>query len=317
MKFEKYLILIFFGVLILFAAALYSIYHDTKEQRIQELNTSQMILAQQASEGIKDYIGTVVNTANFLARFPDIVNMTDQGKQTLINYQSLYPDEIMTITRVNAQGQIIYTYPFKGSIGQDISYQDHIQLSMKTHKTVISDVFTAVQGYKTVAVHVPVFKDGKYDGTLALLLSFDRIAKKYIENIKVQKSGYAWVVSEKGIEISSPFVNHIGKNIYVTYKNFPEIISMADEMLHRKSGTMVYHYKTLQDTSNEKIVYHAIYLPIDFGSTFWAMVIATPEDEALESLSVFKTHLAVITIALLIVCIACLYLVVKYRIGTG
>ncbi|HVN49008.1 MAG TPA: cache domain-containing protein [Bacteroidota bacterium] len=316
MKFEKYFILIFFAVLIVFGVVLYTIYAEIKDHLIQEVNADQMILAQQAASGINDYFGNVVNTINFIARFPDVVNLNEHGQQVLKNYQTLYADEIVSVTRVNAQGKIVYTYPFTKLIGNDISYQEHIRLIMKTHRLVVSDVFQAVQGYTTVAVHVPVFHGDKYEGTLAFLLPFDKIAQKYIRNIKVKESGFAWVASEKGIEISSPFVDHIGQNVRSTYKDFPEMLALADSMLHKKSGTTIYYYKNIQNASDEKTLYHAVFRPIEFGNTFWSIVVATPENEVIASLSNFKTQLALLTTALFTICVVYLYLIVRFRIVT-
>ena len=175
----------------------------------------------------------------------------------------------------------------------------------------------AVQGFRTVAVHVPVFKNGAYDGTIAFLLSFDRIADKYVENIRVGTSGYAWVVSEKGVEISSRFPDHLGKIVYDTYKDFPEIISMIDEMLKGKEGATVYHYYRFREGSDGRVLKHAVYMPMTFGNTFWSIVIATPEDEVLASLSGFKTKLFLLTITLLVVCVICMYLIVRFRVIAG
>ena len=317
MKYKKYFILIFLSVLILFSVVLYTIYSNVKQKTIQDMNTGQKILAQQAAAGIKNYMANVISTLNFFSHFPEIIELNTQGKRILMNYQNLNSDEIKGITRINAQGKIIYTVPFKESIGKDISYQEHIRLSLKTHKVVVSDVFAAVQGFRTVAVHVPVFKRSAYDGTIAFLLSFDKIAQKYIENIHVGESGYAWVVSEKGIEISSPFPDHIGKNVYDTYKEFPEIISMVGEMLKGKEGFTVYNYNRIRDTSGEIVFKNAVYMPISFDNTFWSIVIATPEDEVLASLSGFKTNLFLVTIALLMICVICMYLIVRFQVITG
>jgi PAS domain S-box-containing protein len=317
MKFGKYFILIFVGVLILFAVALYAIYGNVKEQTIRDLNINQTILAKQAAAGISDYMDNVISTLNIFSRFPDIIETNTRGKQLLMHYQESHSDEIKGITRVNAQGRIAYTVPFIESIGKDISQQDHIRQSMQTHKTVVSDIFMAVQGFRTVAVHVPVFKNGTYDGSIAFLLSFDKIAQKYIENIHIGASGYAWVVSEQGKEISSPFPDHVGKNAYDTYKTFPEVISVVDAMLKKKEGSTIYHYDRTRDKANEKVLKHVVYMPVTLGNTFWSIAIATPEDEVIASLSGFRTHLFLITIIALIICVICLYLIVRFQVITG
>ncbi|MGD0036968.1 MAG: PAS domain S-box protein [Bacteroidota bacterium] len=317
MKFGKYLIIISIGVLLLFVVTLYAVYTNIKEQMIQDMNIRQTILAQQAVAGIEDYMKSTIKKLNFLSRFPEIIELNAAGRQVMMNYQHLSPDEIKGVTRIDAYGKIIYTVPDIKSIGKDISDQEHIRLSIKTHGIVVSDVFMAVQGFRTVAVHVPVFKNGTYNGTLAFLLSFDKIAQKYIEYIHIGESGYAWVVSEKGTEISSPITEHIGKNVYDLYKDFPEIISMADEMLKGKQGVTTYHYNRIWNQIAENVLKHAVFMPISLDSTFWSIVVATPEDEILASLAGVKIKLLLITIALFTAYVIFMYLIVKFRVIIG
>ncbi len=317
MKFGKYLIIISICILLLFVVTLYAVYTNIKEQMIQDMNIRQTIHAQQAVAGIEDYMKSTINTLNFLSRFPEIIELNAAGRQVMMNYQHLSPDEIKGVTRIDAHGKIIYTVPNIESIGKDISDQEHIRLSMKTHKIVISDVFMAVQGFRTVAVHVPIFKNGTYNGTLAFLLSFDKIAQKYIENIHIGESGYAWVVSEKGIEISSPVTEHVGKSVYDLYKDFPEIISMADEMLKGKQGVTTYHYNRIRNQIAENVLRHAVFMPIPLDNTFWSIVVDTPEDEVIASLAGVRIKLLLITIALFTAYVIFMYLIVKFRVIIG
>jgi PAS domain S-box-containing protein len=317
MKFGKYIIIISVGILLLFVVTLYAVYTNIKEQMIQDMNIRQTIHAQQAVAGIEDYMKSTINTLNFLSHLPEIIELNAAGRQAMMNYQHLSPGEIKGVTRIDAHGKIIYTVPNIESIGKDISDQEHIRLSMKTHGIVISDVFMAVQGFRTVAVHVPVFKNGTYNGTLAFLLSFDKIAQKYIENIHIGESGYAWVVSEKGIEISSPITEHVGKNVCDLYKDFPEIISMADEMLKGKQGVTTYHYNRIRNQIVENVIKHAVFMPIPLDNTFWSIVVATPEDEVIASLAGVKIKLLLITIALFTAYVIFMYLIVKFRVVIG
>jgi PAS domain S-box-containing protein len=314
MRFEKYFIIVSFFILILFLAVQYTIYNNVKEQTIQNINLSQLNQASQAATGIEDYINNFINTLNFLSHFPEIINLNDHGREIMARYQQLSSREIKGVTRTDSHGKIIYTTPDTKSIGKDISKQKHFITSMITHKTVVSDVFMAVQGFKTIAVHVPVFKNGVYDGTVSFLLSFDNIIQKYIQNIRVGKSGYAWVVDENGIEISSPIPGHTGKNVYDTYKNFPEITAMVDEMLKGKQGVTTYHYIRTGSQSVENVIEHAVYRPIPIGNTFWSIVIATPEDELISSFALLKTRLLLITIILLTIYVICIYYIVRFKI---
>ena len=160
MRFEKYFVIASIGILLLFLLVEYTIYDSVEVQAINNNNVNQMIYAKQAATGIQDYINNAIHTLKFLSNFSQIIDLNKEGEKILTNYQKLFPGEIKGITRVDASGKIIFTVPDKGLAGVDISNQEHIVQSMSTHKIAVSDVFMAVQGFRTVAIHVPVFKEG-------------------------------------------------------------------------------------------------------------------------------------------------------------
>lgn len=54
--------------------------------------------------------------------------------------------------------------------GADVSHQEHVKRLFATGETVVSDTFMAVEGYWAVAVHTPVFRDGRVAGSIAVLI---------------------------------------------------------------------------------------------------------------------------------------------------
>lgn len=122
---------------------------------------------------------------------------------------------INSVTRTDSAGVILYTVPDNDVIvGTDISYQPHIKKIIKDHKPVFSDVFMSVQGYKAVALHVPIMKGDKYNGSLAYLISFDHLVDffedKYTDN---KVGGLHLVLSNSGTVIFSKNKNETGKDI--------------------------------------------------------------------------------------------------------
>jgi PAS domain S-box-containing protein len=315
MRFLKYFILLFIVILAIFAVALAAIYRDVKQQAIQELNTRQMVHARQAAQGIRDHMDYIVSTLDLLGSLPPIIAMDSDGRKIMGAYQALHADEVKGVTRVDGRGRIVFTVPQAGdAIGRDISFQEHVGEILKTHRVVISDVFMAVQGFRTIAVHVPVSRNGEFDGSLAFLLSFDRIAQRHIENIRIGKSGYAWVISRKGFEISCPIPGHVGRSVYDTCRDYPDVIAMANEMLQGKEGITTYHYDRVLEAKQESVLKHAVYRPIRIGNTFWSIVIATPEDEILAAMSGFRSKLLLITFALFVFSSIFTYLLVRAQI---
>ncbi len=314
MRFERYLVPISVCVLVAFIVALYVVYDNVKERTLEELNSGQVLYAKQAASGIREYINNVTSTLTFLAQFPDVIDVNERGQRILDSYQRLLPGEIKGVTRVGAHGRIIYTVPDRQSIGRDISGQEHIRLALKTRQPVISDVFVAVQGFRTVAVHVPVFRRGAYDGTLAFLLSFESIARKYIDNIQIGKNGYAWAASAEGKVISSPTPDFIGRGVRDIYRNSPQLLVMAEDMVHGKEGAAIFSER---DSSGRVQVEHAVSLPVHFGNTYWSIVVVAPEEDALASLSRLRSTLLLITVALLTIYAILMYVIVRFRIVIG
>ena len=124
---------------------------------------------------------------------------------------------------MDASGKIMYTTPLDMAvIGRDISSQKHVQTILTTHMPVASDVFTAVQGYRAIALHVPVFSGNEFRGTLAVLIDFLSISKRFIQEIRLGKTGYAWMTSREGIELYCPVPGHTGKSVFENYKELSD-----------------------------------------------------------------------------------------------
>ena len=164
----------------LFGYMLFSVYEEVKDKSIEEFNKQQMILAEQAAKGIERFFNRLHNELSYLSKRGSIVSLNDQGKKLMQDFYNTRQDEIRAVSRVDATGKIIYTIPFDPElIGKDISSQEHIRTILQTHKPVVSDVFKAVQGYRALAYHVPVFENRIFQGTIAVLVPFETLAKEY------------------------------------------------------------------------------------------------------------------------------------------
>jgi PAS domain S-box-containing protein len=178
---------------------------------------------------------------------------------------------------------------------------------MQTHETVVSDVFESVQGSSSIAFHVPVFRDGEFAGSVAILIPFDQLARKYLEPIKIGKDGYAWMVSRKGIELFCPVPGHMGNSVFQNCKDFPTILSMAQEMVMGNRGTTTYVFDRVRGETVESLKKQAVYLPVRLYNTFWSIVVATPETEVLADIEGFRDRWLLIAGMLILVFIVWTY----------
>jgi signal transduction histidine kinase/CheY-like chemotaxis protein len=287
-------IIVFVGL----SFTLYLAYKDVRERALQEFNQQQMLMAKQASTGILSFFDNCFRELQVLSMLSDIADFNEEGKAHLDFFLRLHAHEFKAVTRVSTQGVILYTTP-EDFIGVSILEQEHVQKAIETKAPVFSDVFRAVQGFKAIALHVPVFSGDQFTGTIGVLFSFEQLAKDHLENIRIGDDGYAWLLSHEGVELYCPVPEHTGRTIFETSERFPTVISMAREMLKGNEGTTAYQYDMVRGKEIEVIKKIASYTPIPLFDTFWSVVVATPETFVLRNVESFRNKIAAISLALL------------------
>lgn len=288
------------------------IYMQAEENAISQLNSRQTIYAEQAKRDIEYFFNDIVNFMSSISKSKHIINLDKEGIAELKIALTVYPKAITALTRVGPQGDIIYTVPYNQSaIGKNISSQPHVKNIMRTRKPVASDVFTSVQGYRAIAVHVPIFDGDVFKGTLGALIDFSLISKRFVEGIRLGKTGYAWITSAKGIELYCPVPGHTGKSVFKTCEKFPSIISMAKKMVAGGRGTAIYNFNYLRHHHIKYVKKHAVYMPVNIVDNFWTIVVASSEEEALKPLIAFRNKIILAAAAFLIVSIIFIYFGVK------
>ncbi|MDD3845199.1 MAG: PAS domain S-box protein [Syntrophorhabdaceae bacterium] len=294
MKYRYWLVL-FLSVLVVCAALFGLFYNRARKDAINNLNDQQLIIALQTKKGIEGFFRFHRDSLVRNAAQRHVVNLNHEGRASMEIIYNAFSENVAGVTRVDEKGRIVYTFPYDAkSIGRDISFQPHMREILKTHKPVMSDVFTAVQGFRTIALHVPVFDGETFKGTLGFLIRFEHIAREYLENIRIGRDGYAWLISKEGIELFCPVPGHNGRSVFENCKDFPSILSMAREMMEGKKGITTYEYDMVRGRKTASEVKHAVYVPINLVNTFWSIVIATPDSEVVGALSEFRSNLLII-----------------------
>jgi PAS domain S-box-containing protein len=152
------------------------------------------------------------------------------------------------------------------------------------------------------ALHVPVFNDMTYDGSLCIVIDHDYIADKYFEYAKIGKGGYALAISENGVVLFSPVRNNIGKAIIDIYKDSLPLLSVLRKMQNGEEGTADYLFNNM-DAHGEEL-YHAAFYPVRLFNTIWSICVTTPESQVLSDIQGFRNR-----------CIAMLFFVAVMGFG--
>jgi PAS domain S-box-containing protein len=284
---------VFFILLILCSLLILVIYRDVESKTVTQVNSEQMVHAKQAEQGIIRFFAMYNSTLTFLAGDQHVIAMDPDGRKRVRDFYTAHSDDISSVTRVDPNGTILYTYPYESSSGANISAQAHVKKSIATHRVVISDVFTSVQGFRTIAFVMPVFKNGTYDGSLSLLIPFDHLTGKYLEPVRILDNGYAWTISQNGIILYSPFTDQVDRPAMDVFGDSPTATLFVTDALKGSPGISSYTVMRTQDSRNS-VTFEAVYLPVQIGDEHWTVIVATPRNEILSTLQAFRTDLMVI-----------------------
>jgi PAS domain S-box-containing protein len=281
--------ILFLIIIVVCAFVFYIPYKEVRKKTIQAAATEQIAVALQASKGIEKFFDHYTKLLSFFAKDPSIIHLDEKGRKIMEQFYRDHSGEISAITRIDAEGRIVYTIPYnRSAIGRDVSYQDHNRMIIATHQPIVSDVFMAVQGYRTVAYAFPVFDGNTYAGSLSLLIPFQLIAGEYLADIKIGKDGYAWMISGKGIQLYTPEKNRIGTDVLKSFSNYPALMELVGRMMDGEEGSTIYEYKHIGGDPSRSEKYHATFVPVRLPNNHWSLAVSVPESELAAPIRAFR-----------------------------
>ncbi len=297
---KRYLILPV--ALIVFIMMFTMIYDDIKEKTISEFNNEQLILAGTASQGITSLFNDYQDDLTFLAQQQDMIAVNPNSEGLLARFYENHKNDFEALTRVDAHGIILFTYPHNDAvIGKDITYQKHVSQVIATHRPVISDVFIAAQGYPAIALHVPVFDGKEYKGSLAMLISINKLGKLYLGKIKIRGTGNVWLLSEKGIEIYCPDSGHTGKSFEENTKNDRTTLELSDKIAKNINGTgKSVHPAVTASLAPGITENYVVFYRAPLGNTYWTILISYQEKDIYVALTRMRNRLILVFVLLFI-----------------
>ena len=270
-----------------------AIYQEAKNAVIAKLDQQEMIYARQAEQGIEEFFATWTGNLNALSRMKAVVAGGAEGRAVLQQFYETNQVRIREITRLDERGVIRNDFPDYNAVGTDISHQKHVVELLRDHKPVISDVFRSVEGIDSVALHVPVFQGAEFKGSIGILIDFQSLAMRYLDVIKVGKTGYAWMISRDGTVLYTPVPDLIGKPILEADKDNPSSGALVSAMLQGREGIAEYTSDRIGTQHVSPMREYAVYVPVRLGNTFWSICVASSEQDVFADLTAFRNKLAV------------------------
>ena len=270
------------GVIVSSSYVMYVLSSEVDQQTLEQQIQQQEIYANQASLSIQNFFDQFNHSLAFLTTKDDIINFTSNSKVFMQDYFVSHSEELSAITRISAEGKIIYTYPFvEEVIGRDVSEQKHNAEIIRNHKPVISDVFLTVQGYRALVYAYPIIEKNEYKGCISLVIPFEYIAKKFLNIIKIGAGGSSFIISEEGIELYCSEKDHIGRSIFNFDLKMDAYEKLGQKMLQKKDGIAEY---LIQDEKTKEFIKRiAVYKSVPIENTFWSLAVVVNEEEVLKA----------------------------------
>jgi PAS domain S-box-containing protein len=311
MKLPKRFLIVPF-VVAAFSYLFYSAYRDVKDRTLNEFNKEQFTLAKQASRGIESFFIYFQRELQLISGFPEIYDLNDNGKKILSNFYNTHSDQIVGISLVDDKGYLRFTYPVNNdATGKNLISQPHVRKVIESQQPIVSEVFNSVQGFRTIAYHVPIIKDNVYKGSLAILIPLNKLGKRFVENIITGETGYGWIMSEGGIELFNPVEDKSGKPVSEIYKDSPSVLALIDKVSKVSAGTDICYPDPTRKGEQEYSRTLAAFYRVSLGNTFWTILIFTPEKEVFAKLTSFRNRLFLLFFLILVVMVTYFYLSFK------
>lgn len=311
LNYKKYLLMLLLSVF--FVYLLNNSYVLVKGKVVDYFNRNQVLLAQQASIGLKDRFLRYAGELAFLAEMEGVWKMDADGRQLLRNYLKRAGEDIMGITRVDSKGVIIFTIPDETAIGRDISSQSHMVYILKKMLPVLSDVFLAVQNFQTVAYHVPVFDgEGMFQGTLALLINFEGLSRTYIDQIETGSDGNAWILSQNGSILYAKDARMLERGEGDGRGPAP-YADLKKRMLAGEEGVKDFLTTEADQNPGKRVRHWAAFTPLSIENTFWSIAVSTPQSEIFKTMAMIEKSWMKLLLILGLVGLIFIYSVVKAR----
>ena len=168
------------------------------------------------------------------------------------------------------------------SRGMNLSDRRYFQTAVQGKPGLGDVVKSRLSGKTVTSVAVPVkSKNGQIVGVVATVLEIQFLSEK-ISGFKVGKSGYAWMVDEKGLFISHPDSANILK---LDLKNLDGMREVTQRMLAGQAGVAEYVFKGVPKTCG--------FAPVKL--TGWSLAFTQDQDEFMTPVYAIRDGIAIIS----------------------
>ena len=173
----------------------------------------------------------------------------------------------------------------------NLAAREYIQKALKGENSMSDPVVSPATGQLVTVFASPVkTPDGKVAGVFFGAIELTELSKK-IGEIKIGKTGYAYMLKSDGLTIANPNKELVMKDNPLKNEKLPQSLrQMTEHMVKGETGVTIYEYNGV-----EKMVGYA---PVKTAG--WSLAVSLPVAEATEGLTAL-TWLSLVTILVVLI----------------
>jgi PAS domain S-box-containing protein len=277
-----------------------------REVVINDFNQQQLVLARHAASQIENSLNTLKRELLLLSLSPSIqyFEKVFMDKRMAIAFSSIKEEGAIEVKYIERSGKNVYLVNRRGyqtmqPYPDDMDYLNWAKDANNKGNILITGLSYGLQegapSHITKMV-IPVWQvsvDEKhpvatnlFSGVLMFNIETTTLIKKTVRNIRSGKTGYAWVIDNKGIFLYHPEEEFIGDNAFEARKrknptiSFDRINEIQKEMMLKgKEGTSWYisgWHKGVEGEMKKLIAYVPIHLS---DNLIWSVAVVAPLSE--------------------------------------
>lgn len=281
-----------------------------KEVVSEEFNKQQLVLAQHASRQIENNLDILKNELTLLSLSPSIqyFEKVSISKRMQITFSSIREKGALEIGYLESSGRLTHLVNHDGYYTahpdpENIRYLDWARSPENKNMVLMSEVLRVVyvSSYQKLILKmaIPVWQvsvdesnpvaKNKFSGVLLFVVDVTGLIEKIIKDMRSGKTGYAWVIDNKGIFLYHPETGFMGKNAFEARKEKQPTISFTrineiqkEKMLKGEEGMSWYisgWHRGREGEMKKLMAYTPIRVNADTESQVWSVAVVAPISE--------------------------------------
>lgn len=282
-------------------------FRQMKEIVCEDFNQQQLVLARYAASNMEHSLDYIQRELSLLNLSPSIqyLEKVSWAKRMNITLSAVKKEGVFEIKLIDLNGKIAHIVDNRGAsfvIQGDFTDADYFKWALrKENKNRVCCCEIKREGTQhpdKVVVHLvtPTYEEsvdeaypvptGRLVGALVFTVDITDLVRRATQEIRIGKTGYAWVIDKRGIFLYHPKRDFIGEDAFKIREMKKPKISFAkinviqkEKMLKGKEGTGRYicgRHRGIETEMEKLIAYAPVY---HHGDWSWSVAVVSPMSE--------------------------------------